>query len=840
MSRLSENIPNQNQRPYPFPSPSQWAPDNIDPRLHLAPSSTSELAGALSLPTTPALLHNSTLANAPSNHSLSNLSNPDTEIASPSQPAGPLQPLSGPRRYCSVKGCKAVLGDGYYFKMCEPCRDKYRGYGNTKRAKWKKDRVANKAELDRIRKEEDEKRAALGLPPIAKLPSSRRQDWEMKVLNHLADRSDGSNPSASPPSSYDSLPGSATSVPLKLCTVSHCHAVLPAGYKYRRCEAHRLQNRYHSKLKRVREKEVKGTGSAEWEETPIDPEILDGEAEGGEPTQQAGHAQQHAPVVPVLPAMTMPTVPINQVESQPQSTVVQNQAEGARPPPIRGMQRTNHICSVKLCHNLLGPQVPWKMCEQCRERDRQVRTNKGKRKRERGEVNGQEDESGDKDVEQPEVAEQTLPVAESQPGTLTSQDAGVFANVIAPEDLAVDQTLPELSPPDDRRWQVETGDPSQRPKKRRLKAVVSNPKPVKKDMKDDNSAAVSSSSTSTTANPPAQPFPYPPYPYPYYVHPYGMMPSIYGPPPPYPPLPPGTTPNQPGSPPGGQAPGGQPPPGQPPPGQPPYPPYPPYAYPYPYAPAPGQVPYGPYNPYIYRPYPPGAPPAQPQPQSSPLTHASRPPPHLDPPPIPAHLISGTQPYGCVPAGVGHNNPAGPSYFGQFSVAVRQPVPPPVQVQFAADVQTRRKSSGNIATSQGGSEASALSAVASGPAVVPFPVQASPSNLLGPVPSATASGNGPQGNVSEQQLPSGQEEADAASVSTAPPHHSASEVQSASRQCSNKSCHRTLPAETQGTLCEKCKQRMKKKLAKTKQRHKLEPKKPASTSRAKGNEESSSM
>lgn len=45
-----------------------------------------------------------------------------------------------------------------------------------------------------------------------------------------------------------------------MCTVSHCHKILPGHYKYRRCEQHRLQNRYHSKLKRVREKESKAQG----------------------------------------------------------------------------------------------------------------------------------------------------------------------------------------------------------------------------------------------------------------------------------------------------------------------------------------------------------------------------------------------------------------------------------------------------------------------------------------------------------------------------------------------------------------------------------------------------
>lgn len=38
--------------------------------------------------------------------------------------------------------------------------------------------------------------------------------------------------------------------------------MLSGEYKYRRCEQHRLQNRHHSKLKRVREKEVKAQATA--------------------------------------------------------------------------------------------------------------------------------------------------------------------------------------------------------------------------------------------------------------------------------------------------------------------------------------------------------------------------------------------------------------------------------------------------------------------------------------------------------------------------------------------------------------------------------------------------
>ena len=78
--------------------------------------------------------------------------------------------------------------------------------------------------------------------------------------------------SISPPSTVDTVSqyqlnsnpilaaAANTSLPARMCTVSHCHKILPGYYRYKRCEQHRLQNRHHSQLKRVREKEIKGVG----------------------------------------------------------------------------------------------------------------------------------------------------------------------------------------------------------------------------------------------------------------------------------------------------------------------------------------------------------------------------------------------------------------------------------------------------------------------------------------------------------------------------------------------------------------------------------------------------
>ena len=49
-----------------------------------------------------------------------------------------------------------------------------------------------------------------------------------------------------------------------MCTVSHCREILPANYEYLRCGRHRIQNRHHSKLKRVRDKESKAQALEGW------------------------------------------------------------------------------------------------------------------------------------------------------------------------------------------------------------------------------------------------------------------------------------------------------------------------------------------------------------------------------------------------------------------------------------------------------------------------------------------------------------------------------------------------------------------------------------------------
>jgi hypothetical protein len=123
--------------------------NQIDPRL-FNPTS-SELAGALTLPPLDPLNDSEDATPAPAQA--------DAVAKSSSTKARP----SG-LRYCSVKGCRNIIGGDYLFKMCVPCRNRYRGYGMTKRSKSRRGREVAAEELRRVRAAEDTRRAQEGLP----------------------------------------------------------------------------------------------------------------------------------------------------------------------------------------------------------------------------------------------------------------------------------------------------------------------------------------------------------------------------------------------------------------------------------------------------------------------------------------------------------------------------------------------------------------------------------------------------------------------------------------------------------------------------------------------------
>ncbi|KAJ2911473.1 hypothetical protein MD484_g8941, partial [Candolleomyces efflorescens] len=184
--------------------------------------------------------------------------------------------------------------------MCPSCRTRYRAYGITKRRKWKAERQAFELEMGELRRVEEERRKASGLPLLADNPEELRA-WELSILDEQialppqvlaalgeADGEGSSNTStaATAPSilslyqndpnqpsntvspndiigPYATVIDNTPQLPARMCTVSHCHQILPGYYRFKRCEQHRLQNRHHSKLKRVREKEEKAIGPKE-------------------------------------------------------------------------------------------------------------------------------------------------------------------------------------------------------------------------------------------------------------------------------------------------------------------------------------------------------------------------------------------------------------------------------------------------------------------------------------------------------------------------------------------------------------------------------------------------
>ncbi|KAH6908832.1 hypothetical protein BKA70DRAFT_1426714 [Coprinopsis sp. MPI-PUGE-AT-0042] len=389
--------------PKSWSNPSGWdAP--IDPRLFesslTVPAmcgpqyhSSSELANALTLPV-PSLYcrPDEAVVNSPDSTS----HQPATAPA-PANPSGSPEELSNshqeaadglPSRYCSVKGCKAVIPGSYEFKMCPPCRNRYRGYGTTKRRKWKAERDAFDRDLASMRDNEDERRKEQGLPPMAENSEELRL-WEMSVLDEQISlpaevvialeaagiRSDGKMnvPSvvdgnddivehfAKVAEKVSSTTGSELpTLSARMCTVSHCHKILPGYYRYKRCEQHRLQNRHHSKLKRVREKVVKALGP-----------------EGG---------VQTIPIDPALRSRSASLAPEEEVEGVGQldegSAPLLKESTPAVSPPPEGWEskkaRRPLSCTTEGCQNLLPLEKRWKRCDLCRLTERRRKADERK------------------------------------------------------------------------------------------------------------------------------------------------------------------------------------------------------------------------------------------------------------------------------------------------------------------------------------------------------------------------------------------------------------------------------------------------------------------------------
>ncbi|KAF9029147.1 hypothetical protein BDZ89DRAFT_1065672 [Hymenopellis radicata] len=355
----------EDQRPEHGLSDGPYAPGTIDPRLFRSnPSTSSELAGALTLPPTisrPAEVSPVRDSPPPAKKPRTGKEkSPDTLSPVPAPNADTLPP-----RFCSVKGCRTVIDGSYPYKMCEPCRDRYRNYGITKRRKWKAERVAFEQELDNLRDVEDERRRGLGLAPLSDSPDELFE-WEQSIVDEKISMPENiealvsAYSSLSPQTLLTAMPDQSLALstasiqslgqtssdkpvpnlPPHMCTVSHCHKILPGSYLFKRCEQHRLQNRHHSQLKRVREKEVKSVGP---------PEGSVGETfEIGRDSQSV---QEDA------------DADDDDADEQP---AIDYEAEYIREKERAEKRHRTWSCTAPNCHNLIPPGTRWRMCDPCR------------------------------------------------------------------------------------------------------------------------------------------------------------------------------------------------------------------------------------------------------------------------------------------------------------------------------------------------------------------------------------------------------------------------------------------------------------------------------------------
>ncbi|KAH9477548.1 hypothetical protein JR316_0009770 [Psilocybe cubensis] len=402
---------------------------SIDPRLfsedssrHLSihqTSSSSELANALTLPPPRPSIQAESVTDTnhlPAEGAENITENQSTPVANDATPQDSVEGLTRP---CSVRGCKSSLPLAYQYKMCPHCRTRYRFYGNTKRAKWKTEREALDREMASLRDAEDRRRELEGLPPLADNPDELHA-WELSIIDEQVPQvNDGIShltPTANtqPESSSDSASASYTSalpiagvysamigsidtpdsvsphphlntlstmgqlgtLPARMCTVSHCHKILPGHYRYKRCEQHRLQNRQHSKLKRVREKGVNsigaGQGVANTEDMAATSQTAmeDGTVKTQEDKEQASASVTDEKRKDNATEADKAVVATEGLGFDATSHIDINRKVPEAKSRAQMNQLSKFLCVTDDCQNLLFPGVRWRTCEECREMDR--------------------------------------------------------------------------------------------------------------------------------------------------------------------------------------------------------------------------------------------------------------------------------------------------------------------------------------------------------------------------------------------------------------------------------------------------------------------------------------
>ncbi|KAF9549069.1 hypothetical protein CPC08DRAFT_769150 [Agrocybe pediades] len=320
---------------------------SLDPHF-FATTSSSALANALTLPEPRPIL------------SETNRNTDEERVAVTTSSSQPQNTDGEPQRMCTVKGCKTTIPASYEYKMCPPCRTRYRTYGQTKRAKWKMEREAFDREMASLRTLEDERRQKEGLEPLARNPEALRQ-WETSVIDEQIptpivsvqlDETGEMIRSQSPMVAAGVYPATVGSIdtrhsvspytsfddalPARMCSVSHCHRVLPGYYRFKRCEQHRLQNRHHSHLKRVRRKANKSIQGGEEDDN-------DDDSEGQESPSAEDQQVQNSETTTISSSFSLVT------QDQPHDQIM-------------------YTCASEDCNSLLSPGVSWQTCEQCKQK----------------------------------------------------------------------------------------------------------------------------------------------------------------------------------------------------------------------------------------------------------------------------------------------------------------------------------------------------------------------------------------------------------------------------------------------------------------------------------------
>ncbi|TFY54212.1 hypothetical protein EVJ58_g8993 [Rhodofomes roseus] len=691
-------------------------------------------------------------------------------------------------------------------EMCEPCRDRYRNYGITKRAKWKQEKEVAVAELQKVHGEEDDRPAEAGLSmsPLLKSTEPEWHEWQTDGTTRMQT-----------PQSADGGAGPSAPRPARMCTVSHCREILPSDYHFLRCDRHRLQNRHHSKLKRVRDKEVKVAAFNHW-------------------MASVGHTNGSEPPPALVPDDGSDSEEEHGPSYDNEGTPGTGIPATGLPPAARGMRRTNHVCSIKVCFNLLAPTNPWRMCDACRARDRAHRREKALRdsgvittppprapRRSRTadgvdqEQAGGDGAAGDlpkkkKKKKKKKKAVEEAP-AESQPGgsdpaSTTVQQAPDVEMSGEPQAPGLVFMAPLLPPQSSSAAVTEQAPPSEIPADPTLPAnstplaeIVSAEEIVsrttqaeataaapKKKRKVHKSAAsgmpsapghVNAEASSSTSGVPAAPLPPPPIqPAPPAAH----EPLPFPPPPPFPiDAPPHGYPQYYAQPYG----------------MPTYPP-PPYAYQSPYPAYPQPYPYAPLPPYGQQPY--GPPPYS----------VAGPPPPVPPPPqgtysVSSDFVSRTD-YAAASqsvhqqGGTSYGGPAGTApHYATFSAKTGEPHN---RVSSVPSVLRRKRPLEGegmfYAGKQPAVSASSLTEQGAAPPVPERPAaSAAPESDPHPevIASASNSGSGPIDDAAMTQV-----------------------------VCGNQKCRRPLSATHHGGLCARCRERLKKRSEKAKHRFRLEP------------------